>query len=88
MGSQRPIDIATLRDVDRLMSSFVTLRLDGSVTVSTFAKAGSDRPPNHVGPFPARSKPTFAYRRARGAVRPAPGSPSSEVLIRRVRDAV
>ncbi|MBK5221619.1 MAG: hypothetical protein JJE52_01825 [Acidimicrobiia bacterium] len=30
----------------------------------------------------------FAFRRARGAVTPAPGSPASEVLIRRVRDAV
>ena len=30
----------------------------------------------------------FAFRRARGAVSPAPGSPASEVLIRRVRDAV
>lgn len=30
----------------------------------------------------------FAFRRARGAVSPAPDSPASEVLIRRVRDAI
>jgi len=30
----------------------------------------------------------FAFRRARGVVSPVPGSPASEVLIRRVRDAV
>lgn len=38
-------------------------------------------------PKPAAEPPNYHFLRARGAIKPAPGSPPSEVLIRRARDA-